>query len=100
MATNILLMSLTDHGIKRINEAPARVQEAIKGFEAMGGHLIAFYPTLGQYDYVAIGEGLDDAATMTFLLSLGAKGYVRTTTLRAMSPEDFAKCCSMVPPAE
>ena len=34
----------------------------------MGGKLIGFYLTMGEYDYVAIGEAPNDEAAMTFAL--------------------------------
>ena len=40
---------------------------------------------MGEYDYVAIGEMPSDEVAMRFLLSLGALGNVRTTTLRAFT---------------
>ena len=35
----IILMKLTDQGMKNIKEAPERIQAGIKGYEAMGGKL-------------------------------------------------------------
>jgi uncharacterized protein with GYD domain len=59
--------------------------------------LIAFYTVMGDYDYVAIGEGLSDEASLAFALALGADGNVRTTTLRAFSREQFAAAVSKLP---
>ena len=86
----VSLMKLTEKGIKDIKNAPQRVEEAKKGMEAVGGKLLAFYLTMGEYDYVSISEGPSDQVAMTFLLGLGAGGYIRTTTLKAFSLEEFA----------
>jgi len=97
MSTYILLMSLTEQGIKSIKEAPGRIEQGIKGFEAMGGKVTSFYTVMGQYDYVAIGEAPSDEVVMTFLLGLGALGNVRTTTLRAFTTEELAEFVSKLP---
>jgi uncharacterized protein with GYD domain len=91
MATYIILMRFTDQGIKAVKDAPKRIDAAIKRFEATGGKVIGFYATMGEYDYVAIGEAPNDNVGMTFLLGLGAAGYVRTTTLKAFTKEEFAE---------
>lgn len=97
MSTYILLMSLTEQGIKSIKDAPARIEQGVKAFEAMGGRVIGFYTVMGEYDYVAIGEAPSDEVVMTFLLGLGALGNVRTTTLRAFTREELAEFVSKLP---
>jgi uncharacterized protein with GYD domain len=97
MVTYISLMKFTDQGIKDIKEAPERIEKAFKGLEAMGGKIVDFYATMGEYDYVAIAEGPTDEVAMTFLLGLGAAGNVRTTTLKAFKREDFVKLVKMLP---
>jgi uncharacterized protein with GYD domain len=57
MVTYIVLMKLTDQGIKDIKNAPQRIEAAAKALEAMGGKMTGFYLTMGEYDYVVIGEG-------------------------------------------
>ncbi len=89
MATHIVLMKLTEQGIKDIKNAPKRVDAAAKAIEAMGGKMTGFYFTLGEYDYVAIAEGLSDEAGASFLLKLGSLGNVRTTTLKAFTKKEF-----------
>lgn len=97
MPTYITLMKLTDRGIKDIKSAPQRIKEGIKAWEAMGGKLIGFYAVMGKYDYVAIGEAPNDEVAMTFNLSLGSFGNVRTTTLRAFTKEEFAEITGKLP---
>ena len=97
MATYIGLLKLTDHGIKNIKEAPQRVENGIKAYEAMGGKFIGFYVVLGEYDYVAIGEAPSDEAHVAFSLALGSEGFVRTTTLKAFTKEEFAEIIKKLP---
>ncbi len=62
---------------KNIKDAPQRIEDGIKSFEAMGGKVIGFYTVMGEYDYVSIGEALNDEIVMTFMLALGSSGNVR-----------------------
>jgi uncharacterized protein with GYD domain len=97
MPTYIMLMKLTEQGIKDIKNAPQRLEQGIKGFEAMGGKVTSLYTVMGEYDYVAIGEAPSDEVGMTFLLGLGSQGNVRTTTLRAFTREEFAQMVKKLP---
>ena len=97
MPTYILLMKLTEQGIKDIKNASQRTEQAVKQLEAMGGKLISIYTVMGEYDYVAIGEAPSDEVIMTFLLGLGSLGNVRTTTLRAFTREEFAQIIKKLP---
>jgi len=91
MATHIVLMKLTDQGIKDVKNAPQRIDAAARAIEAMGGKMTGFYFTLGEYDYIGIFEGLTDEAGTSFLLKLGSAGNVRTTTLKAFTKKEFAE---------
>ncbi|MEW6569130.1 MAG: GYD domain-containing protein [Chloroflexota bacterium] len=97
MPSYILLMKLTDQGIKAIKDAPGRIEAGIKGFEAMGGKVLGFYTVMGEYDYVAVGEAPSDEVATTFALALGSQGNVRTTTLRAYTKEEFAEMVKKLP---
>jgi uncharacterized protein with GYD domain len=97
MPASIILMKFTDQGIRNIRQAPERIHEGIKKYEAMGGKLIGFYATMGEYDYVAIGETPNDEVGMTFALGLGAQGNVRTTTMKAFTVEEFTNMVSKLP---
>ena len=76
MPLNIILFKVTDQGIKNIKGAPQRLEEAKKGFEAIGGKMLGFYAVMGEYDYVVIGDAPSDEAGMAFNLALGSKGNV------------------------
>ncbi|KYK34276.1 MAG: GYD domain-containing protein [Theionarchaea archaeon] len=97
MPTYITLMKFTNQGIKDIKNAPQRIENGIKAWEAMGGKLIGFYAVMGKYDYVAIGEAPSDEVAMTFNLSLGSFGNVRTITLRAFTKEELADMVKKLP---
>jgi uncharacterized protein with GYD domain len=97
MPMYISMMKLTEQGIKDIKNAPERVDRAVAGLEAVGAKLVAFYLTMGEYDYVAITEGPSDEVAMTFLLGLGAAGNVRTTTLKAFPLDEFRALVNAMP---
>ncbi len=97
MPTYIGLLKLTDQGIKNIKQVPQWVENGIKAYEAMGGKFTGFYVVLGEYDYVAIGEAPSDEAHVAFSLVLGSEGFVRTTTLKAFTKEEFAEIVKKLP---
>ena len=89
MYTYVVLMKLTDQGIKAAKDAPDRIESAIKSLEALEGKIGGFYATLGEYDYVACIDAPNEAIVMRFLLALGSAGDVRTTTMKALSRAEF-----------
>jgi uncharacterized protein with GYD domain len=97
MPLYVVLYKLTDQGVKNIKEAPERFERGVKQWEAMGGKLIGFYSTMGEYDYVGIAEAPSDEVVMTFALALGSQGNVRTTTLKAFTQEKFAEIVKKLP---
>ena len=97
MPTYIALYKLTDQGIRGVKQAPRRIEEGIKGAEAMGAKNLGFYSVMGEYDYVAIGEFPNDEAVMAFAMALGSAGNVRTTTLKAFTMDEFAEIIKKLP---
>lgn len=97
MATYVLLMNLTEKGLKEIKVVPFKIEEAISAFEAMGGKLIGFYPVMGEYDFVVVGDLPRDTDAMTFALGLSAKGFVRTKTLKAFTTDSFTGVVNNLP---
>jgi uncharacterized protein with GYD domain len=97
MVRKILLMKLTDQGVKDIKNAPQRIEQAISTFEKMGGKLISFYAVTGEYDYISIGESPNEEVGMIFAMGLSALGNVRTTTIDAYTKEEFAEMVKKLP---
>ena len=97
MPTYVTLYKLTEQGVRNIKDAPGRFEAGRKKWEAMGGKIIGFYSTMGEYDYVGIAEAPNDEAAMTFALALGSLGNVRSTTLKAFTPEEFADIVKKIP---
>jgi uncharacterized protein with GYD domain len=97
MPVYVTLMKLTDQGIKTIKDSPQRIAENVKALEDAGGKLLAFYMTLGEYDYVSIQEVPSDEVGAALLLKLAGGGTVRTTTLKAFTKEQFAEIVKKLP---
>jgi uncharacterized protein with GYD domain len=89
MPTYIVLMKLTEEGIKTLKDGPERVRENAKLMEEMGSKMTGFYLTMGEYDYVAIGETSNDEVAGAIVLGLNASGLLRTTTLKAFTLEEY-----------
>lgn len=97
MPTYVILMNLTEQGVKDIKGAPARIEAVSKALEAAGGKLLSFYTVMGAYDYVAVAEAPSDEVALAQLLALGMMGTVRTTTLKAFTIEEFAAVLKKLP---
>jgi uncharacterized protein with GYD domain len=97
MPVYVTLYNWTAQGIKGIKESPARLQAAIKASEAAGGKILGVYVTMGAYDLVAFSEWPSDEAVTAGALTIGSLGNVRTTTLRAFTPAEFAEIVKKLP---
>jgi uncharacterized protein with GYD domain len=91
MPTYLSLINFTDQGIRNIKDSPKRLEATKKALQKLGGELQSFYLTQGAFDGVLIFEVPNEEALTTFLLSTGAAGNVRTTTVRAYTEEEYHK---------
>ena len=88
MPVYITLMNLTDKGMASIKQASQRIEDGIAKMQEKKGKMLGFYLTMGEYDYIAIIDAPSDEVAASFLLSLGATGFVRTSTLKAFPKEE------------
>jgi len=93
----VLLMKLTDQGAREAKDIPKRIAEGIAAFEKMGGQVLSFHVTMGEYDYVAVGDCPSDEAAAAFSLALSSTGRVKTTSMRAFTPEQIAPVIAAIP---
>jgi uncharacterized protein with GYD domain len=84
MPTYIGLMKLTHQGSKDIMNAPARIEEAVKLYQKMGGKVIGVYLVMGEYDYITIGECPSDETQAAFALALSSQGNEIPTILNIL----------------
>jgi uncharacterized protein with GYD domain len=96
MAIHIVLWNFTDQGMKNIRESPSRLEAGIKAFEAAGGKMLGCYYTVGEYDLVTIGEIADENAGLAHTLAMNMLGNVKSVTMRAFTPAEFAKILAKV----
>ena len=97
MVTYMMLMKLTDQGLKNVKEAPERIEGGLKAFEKTGGKLIGFWIATGKYDYVSVGESTSDEAALAFAVGLSAQGNVRVESVKLYSREQFEGLIKKLP---
>lgn len=83
MVTFIALLDYTDQGIRNLEDSPHRADQFNEMAEKAGARVVAQYWTIGSHDGVLVIEAPSDEVAASILLTLGAAGNVRTTTLRA-----------------
>jgi uncharacterized protein with GYD domain len=88
MATFIMLINLTEDGIKGIKDSPNRRAEAQKLISDLGGEIKSSYLTMGSYDRVLVVDFPDGESVAKFAISWGSRGFTRTNTLRAFKDEE------------
>jgi len=89
MAIYVMLTSLTDEGRKTVKANPQRIKEVNKEVEGMGVKILAQYVILGQYDFINILEADSNETVCKLAIELGSRGTLQTTTLAAMTLDDF-----------
>ena len=97
MATYVTLYQFTDQGIRNVKDSPGRLRAVVKKGESIGMKIIGAYYTEGVYDLVVISEAADERAATAFALGIAAQGNVRSTTMRAFSPDEFEAIVKMMP---
>lgn len=88
MPTYITLIHYTEQGVQTFKDLAKRIEETKAAGESAGAKLVGYYLTMGQYDAVAISEAPDDHTIAKLALAAGARGNVRTETMRAFTDEE------------
>jgi uncharacterized protein with GYD domain len=78
-------------------EAATRNAGAKALAEKLGARIISTYVTTGQYDVVLTLEMPDRDAMTKFAVALMGTGNARTTTVNAMTPEEFGRLAAEAP---
>jgi len=97
MPTFMCFLNWTEQGVKNIKDIGKRSKAASTLAEKLGGKIINVHVTTGQYDVVATIDMPSGDAMVKFAAALSAAGNVRTTTVRAYAPEEFAKLVADAP---
>jgi uncharacterized protein with GYD domain len=96
MSAYMLLCNFTDQGIRTIKEALQRRAAARDLAKKLGVEIKTAYLAIGPYDLVVHAEAPNDEILATYLLSLGSRGNVRTTTLMVFSEAEVDKIIGAV----
>ena len=91
------LLKYTQQGLADIKNGPERINQSKALAQKMGIRPIGTWVTLGLYDLVIIGEAPDDQTIAAFNLALARAGNVTSTTMRALSEEEFAQVVARLP---
>ncbi len=94
MPLYIMLSNLTDEGRKTVKVNPHRIKEVNKEVEAYGVKIIAQYVVLGQYDFINVLEAPNNEAIAKLMTEVGSRGTLTTSTLAALTLDDFIKTLS------
>lgn len=97
MPTYLCLCNWTQKGIENVKESPHRLDAAKATFREFGVEMKAFYMTSGRYDMAIIVEAKDESALAKAMLVQGAKGGIRTETLRAFTEDEYRRVISSLP---
>lgn len=97
MAMYVTLYTFTDQGIRAIKQSPDRLAAAIEQGKQVGLNVLSAYYTEGPYDLVVISEADDEDLAVAFALATASQGNVKSTTMRAFSPEDFRRILGRMP---
>jgi uncharacterized protein with GYD domain len=91
MSTYIVLANFTEKGVHDVKDTVGR-SDKFKDMAKKAGVIVKdMYWTLGPTDVVVICEAADDAAATALSMSVAARGYVRTQTLRAFNAAEVGK---------
>jgi uncharacterized protein with GYD domain len=90
-------LNWTEQGVKHIKDVGKRSKAASTLAGKLGGKITSVHVTTGQYDVVATVDMPSGDAMAQFVAALSAAGNVRTTTVRAYTPEEFAKLVADAP---
>lgn len=97
MPVYVGLFNFTESGLQAIRESPARTKEVVHLLEDQGFEIHAVYYTMGQYDLVCIIETTDEDSHIRAVLALNQQGLFRTSTMKAVTVDDFARIVEELP---
>ena len=93
MTKYLIQFSYTQEGLTGLmSEGGRKRRDATeKLVESLGGKLLAYYFSFGDYDGVAIVDRLDNIEIATAVLTAAASGAVKTKTTVLLDPEEVDK---------
>lgn len=92
----ISLMRLTQRGLDELHNSPERARISKERVAKLGGRSVAFYATMGPYDFVQIFEMPDEKRMMEYVLTARRDGYVEPLILPAFDTDDWSSIVNAV----
>lgn len=92
----VSLMRLTPKGLAELAGSPDRRRLSEERVAALGGRSIAFFATMGAYDFVQVFEMPSNEAMMQYVLTARRDGHVEPLILPAFDPPTYADIVSQV----
>ena len=89
MAMYVSLLQFTEQGIRTVQDTIKRAAAATDEAEKMGVKVTDSFWTMGAYDVVLLLDAPNDETITAFALKLGARGNVKTQTMRAFRREEM-----------
>jgi uncharacterized protein with GYD domain len=87
----VVLVNWTAEGIRHVKQSPERGEAFQKAVEQAGGKVLSFLYTMGTYDLVVAVELPSDDIANQLALRTGMLGFVRTTTLKGWTANEFTE---------
>lgn len=97
MPKYVMLLKWTDQGVRDVKETVGRSRQLTAALERAGGKAISVFYTQGRYDMITVGEVPNEETAMSFALTMGKAGNVRTETLRAFDLDEMESILKKVP---
>lgn len=85
----ISLMRLTAKGLAELSDSVTRRKRSEERVAALGGRSIAFYATMGPYDFVQVFEMPSNEAMMQYVLTARRDGHVDPLIMPAFDPPTY-----------
>jgi uncharacterized protein with GYD domain len=95
MATFVILYKYTEQGIRNIKDAPKRLEAAKKAVAQVGLTVKEALWLQGEYDFIAIVEG-DEIAATAFNINILKQGNLHSHTMRAFTVEEMTNILARV----
>lgn len=91
MPTYVVLASFTEKGTHDIKDTVGRSDKFKDMAKKLNISVKDMYWTLGPTDVVAICEAPDDETATSLSMSVAARGFIRTQTLRAFTTPEIQR---------
>jgi uncharacterized protein with GYD domain len=97
MPTYLMLVNLTDQGIRGVKDIPNRQDRTREIAKKLGIERKQVWMTFGAYDFVHVYEAPNDEAMAKFVLTLGSFGNIRTSVMRAFDESEHLPLIKELP---